>query len=299
MRKSFFLITFMLVALWPSLAGCASGVGLEKPSRREVATPPTRDLGSVPVARDAGSPSVPPVGMDLGRAVIDAGRPIVDAGHPVSPPSPPPVPTRETCNGLDDDGDGSIDEDFLCPLGRVGELCVTSCGALGDRHCEAPSCSWSSFCYPREEQCDTIDNDCDGVVDEGCASAPPPPTDSHLVRIRLSDPRIDACPGGWKIRLWLTPSPDESSPGAALERSVVRNDGWSSISLWCDGRSPEWFVWSPLDFTALDTDMFAELSLGGVDLRSTVRLCDDPLSPRSGMRPIIMWDAARRGSCPP
>ncbi len=224
MRKSFFLITFLLIALWPSLAGCAAGSSLKQPVRREVATQPARDLGSVPTTRDAGTPSTPPVGMDAGRTPIDAGRPIVDAGRTpldagrtVSPAPPPP----------------------------------------------------------------------------------PSPVDANLVRIRLTDPRIGACPGGWKIRLWLAYPAEESAPGAALERSVIRYDGWSSISLWCDGRSPEWFVWEPFDWTALDTDIFAELSLGGVDLRSSVRLCEDPLSLGSGIRPIIMWDAARRNSCPP
>ncbi len=140
-----------------------------------------------------------------------------------------------------------------------------------------------------------------GVFVRGDAGVPPPPTvtDPNLVRIRLTAATQALCPFGWRIRLWLNPSPDESVRGSQLERSVLRRDGWSSVTLWCDEGSPQWYPWEAADLHALGSGAFAELSMGGVDLRSSVMLCEDPLSPGTGFRPILMWDAGRRGSCPP
>jgi hypothetical protein len=75
----------------------------------------------------------------------------------------------EICNGEDDDADGSVDEDFLCVVGSLGNVCVTDCNTAGLRICEAPSCSWGA-CEPYSENCEnTIDDDCNGQVD--CADS--------------------------------------------------------------------------------------------------------------------------------
>ncbi|MCA9559322.1 MAG: hypothetical protein KC583_12250, partial [Myxococcales bacterium] len=71
---------------------------------------------------------------------------------------------QESCNGLDDDCDGQIDENLLRPCdsdcGQGTETCVD--GRFGG--CTAPQ--------PEEEVCDAADNDCDGLTDEGGGGAP-------------------------------------------------------------------------------------------------------------------------------
>ena len=73
---------------------------------------------------------------------------------------------RDLCNGLDDDGDGEIDEDFVgadtaCGLGPCSATGRTECvdGAIVDT-CTADA--------PGAERCGTgVDEDCDGEIDEG------------------------------------------------------------------------------------------------------------------------------------
>lgn len=76
-------------------------------------------------------------------------------------------PSTETCNGVDDDCDGSIDDDVTRACGSSS---VGSC-RLGTQQCSLGS--WGS-CQgavgPTSELgrgCDGQDNDCDGQVDEG------------------------------------------------------------------------------------------------------------------------------------
>jgi hypothetical protein len=71
------------------------------------------------------------------------------------------------CNGLDDDCDGEIDEDF-----DVGETCIVSsgCDASGVLVCSGDGTR--TICNaPRGqssvESCNGVDDDCDGQIDEG------------------------------------------------------------------------------------------------------------------------------------
>lgn len=77
-----------------------------------------------------------------------------------NPVCTPGVPTQETCNGLDDDCDGQIDE----ALGTI------SCGK-GSCAQQVPACvdGTPQTCSPKSgtgEVCNGIDDDCDGAVDE-------------------------------------------------------------------------------------------------------------------------------------
>ncbi len=88
-------------------------------------------------------------------------------------------PADETCNALDDDCDGAVDEDF-----EVGGVCVVGVGACardgawacddnGGRICEGQAGD------PADEVCNGVDDDCDGVTDE------PPCVDEEAPTVRL------------------------------------------------------------------------------------------------------------------
>jgi len=74
----------------------------------------------------------------------------------------------EACNGVDDDCDGGVDEDYDADGdGHLVEGCLDGC----DCDDENPSI------HPEaEEVCDDVDNDCDGEIDE----APGPDGDADL-----------------------------------------------------------------------------------------------------------------------
>ena len=83
-------------------------------------------------------------------------------------------PTEETCDGLDNNCDGSIDEGvanttaIVCYDGPDNTMAIGECRA-GVRYCQDGG--FDGPCdgqvLPAEERCDNLDNDCDGEVDEG------------------------------------------------------------------------------------------------------------------------------------
>ena len=73
------------------------------------------------------------------------------------------TPQPESCNGLDDDCDGAIDE-------GVTTACSTACGT-GVRTCSAGSFGACSAPAPTTETCNGRDDDCDASTDEGLSRA--------------------------------------------------------------------------------------------------------------------------------
>jgi hypothetical protein len=79
----------------------------------------------------------------------------------------------ETCDGIDNDKNGSVDDNPKdpppCPkvLGVCAAGVTATCGGAAGWNCAYASGDYE----PEESKCDALDNDCDGLVDEGCGCA--------------------------------------------------------------------------------------------------------------------------------
>ncbi|HEU0109091.1 MAG TPA: MopE-related protein, partial [Vicinamibacteria bacterium] len=95
---------------------------------------------------------------------------LVDDGIDCGPPPVCSKPVPEVCNGIDDDCNGAVDDGLgtiTCGLGACQNV-VASCRSGMPQACVPRP--------PHAEICDGIDNDCDGTVDEGVCGPPGPET---------------------------------------------------------------------------------------------------------------------------
>ena len=87
-----------------------------------------------------------------------------------------PQPSEEVCDGIDNNCDGRIDEVCECVHGQTRQ-CGTDVGEceFGVQHCNNGywgDCILSYDPADHPEICDGLDNNCNGVVDEGCSCEP-------------------------------------------------------------------------------------------------------------------------------
>jgi len=81
-------------------------------------------------------------------------------------------PSTEVCDGLDNDCDGDTDEGCECTTGET-QTCGSDEGvcSAGTQTCENGQwsiCYGASYATSGDEECNGLDDDCDGEVDEGC-----------------------------------------------------------------------------------------------------------------------------------
>ncbi|MBI5489781.1 MAG: putative metal-binding motif-containing protein [Deltaproteobacteria bacterium] len=70
----------------------------------------------------------------------------------------------ETCNARDDNCNGTTDETFACVTGSAQACTVGSCS--GSQTCSG-SCSWGACTVSSGEVCNGVDDNCNGLADEG------------------------------------------------------------------------------------------------------------------------------------
>ena len=146
---------------------------------------------------------------------------------------------QELCNGQDNNCDGQVDD-------GLGE---TTCG-LGPCGHTVPNCENGNpvICDPLEgasqELCDEVDNDCNGLVDDGFSVAMPDGTVLNKTGLPCG---VGACQGGFTLCL---------ADGSGIYCSTGENaDGETCDSKDnnCDGDVDEGFTMTQLDGNAVDS----------------------------------------------
>jgi hypothetical protein len=136
--------------------GCASGT----PPACDDGRACTTDLCSPSAAGGAGACTYASADVD-GDTYGDAACTGDDCNDGLASVHPG---ATETCNGVDDDCDGTTDEGFACARGTV-RSCTAGGGCTGAQTCEA-TCTWGSCVVSGVEACNGVDDDCDGASDE-------------------------------------------------------------------------------------------------------------------------------------
>jgi hypothetical protein len=154
-RAMLLIVGFTLFVAW----GCGARTELDGAAV-------AGDAGVVPLPTACEGQAVEPCGSDVG-ACSRGTRACVDGFF--GPCTGGLEPTQEACNDVDDDCDGTTDEDF-----GVGQACDGPDNDLCTD--DVVSCAGCSQGPDTLETCNGADDDCDGIVDADCESGNCGPT---------------------------------------------------------------------------------------------------------------------------
>ena len=108
---------------------------------------------------------IPSVGTACGTGACEASGTRTCVGGDMVDSCRPGTPAPEVCDGIDNDCNGAVDDGIAAVATTCGQ---GACTAAGSRGCVGGA--WVTNCTagtPSPEVCDGVDNDCNGVVDDG------------------------------------------------------------------------------------------------------------------------------------
>lgn len=278
--KKFWLLVF--VSLVFGVIGCGSvDAGLDEEQAASAA-----DSGTPP---DSGQPAATPAVDQDSDGVIrpadcDDNRSSV---HPWA---------TEICDGLDNDCDGVVDEGCVVPQPTPAQTDSDGDGfPNGPEDC-APN---NAAIHPgATEICDGLDNDCDGVVDEGCPVQPPPSASTTSVaRFEIVYPdslqrtlNIQVYDNKSDLGTWWDRSVSESDRDVVLELAAVPSDICGFRLNVTEGNpANSWLCMGNGSTASLDPDASISITFRGVVYnKSSLRTWSAPGGTSSGCSAVLV-----------